>query len=231
MKYPIVIMNFNLLTWPKQMIENLKKFEDVGDIIIFDNCSDYEPLLDWYETNPCEIVHSDFNRGHCGPWDFGLINKINSEYYVVTDPDMGLEETPIDSLNFLREKLSSHKEFDRIGLSIVDFIDPIPQVPHFGWLNHIRHEFYDETKKEDGLLKGHIVDTTFAMYHIDRHKSGPSCATDLPYSVRHLPWSITEDQLNNLKEYNYEFYNYLKTAHYSCSYKTYVNFDSRFNNE
>ena len=69
------------------------------------------------------------------------------------------------------------------------------------------------------------------MYHIDRHKSGPSCATDLPYSVRHLPWSITEDQLNNLKEYNYEFYNYLKTAHYSCSYKTYVNFDSRFNNE
>jgi hypothetical protein len=221
-------MNFNHLTWPKQMIEDLKTFDEIGDIIIFDNCSDYEPLLEWYSTRPCDIVYSDFNRGHCGPWDYGLISKINSEYYVVTDPDLGLSETPKDSLSVLKEKLETNIDFDRIGLSIVDFIDPIPNVPHFHWLNHIRHEFWDETKKENGLLKGHIIDTTFAMYHISRHKSGPSCATDYPYSVRHLPWSITEEQFNNLEKFNYEFFNYLKTANSSSSYKSFTNFQKKF---
>ena len=158
-------MNFNQLTWPKQMIEDLKTFDNVGEIFIFDNCSDYEPLLEWYSTKPCEIVYSDFNRGHCGPWDFGLINNLNSEYYVVTDPDMGLSETPKDCLNVLKDKLEFHKEFDRIGLSIIDFADPIKNVPHYNWLRHIYHEFWDEKKREDGLLKGHLVDTTFAMYN------------------------------------------------------------------
>lgn len=223
-------MNFNLLTWPKQMIENLKTFDDVGDIIIFDNCSDYEPLLDWYKTKPCEIVVSDFNRGHCGPWDFGLINKLNSEFYVVTDPDMGLDETPKDCLNFLHEKMLKYQEYDRIGLSIIDYANPTPNTPHYGWMKHIYHEFWDETMKEDGLLKKHLIDTTFGMYNINKNKSGSSCATDYPYCVKHLPWSITNEQLNDLKEYNYEFYNYLKTAHYSSSYKTYVNFEDRFLN-
>lgn len=231
MKYPVIIMNYNLLTWPKDMVEKIKLFDDVGEIIIFDNCSNYEPLLDWYSTKPCEIIHSDFNRGHCGPWDFGLINKLGSEYYVVTDPDMGLDETPKDCLNVLKNKLEQHTEFDRIGLSIIDFKYPTPDVPHFDWLNHIYYEFWDETKREDGLLKAHIIDTTFGMYNINRHKSGPSCATDYPYSVKHLPWSITNEQLNDLKNYNYEFFNYLNTAHESSSYKSYVGFNKKFNNK
>lgn len=210
------------------MVEYIKTFDNVGEIIIFDNCSTYQPLLDWYKTNPCEIVYSDFNRGHCGPWDFGLFNGRGFEYYIVTDPDMDLSITPKNCLTVLQEKLEKHKEFDRIGLSILDFKDPIPNVPHYDWLNHIYHEFWDQTKKEDGLLKGHIFDTTFGMYHIDRHKSGPSCSLDFPYSVRHLPWSITEDQLNDLEKYNYEYFNYLKTAHNSSSYKGFVNFEKRF---
>jgi GT2 family glycosyltransferase len=55
-KIPIIIMNFNLLTWPNQMVEDIKKFDNVGDIIIFDNGSTYEPLLEWYSTKPCEII-------------------------------------------------------------------------------------------------------------------------------------------------------------------------------
>ncbi len=45
MKIPIIINNFNLLTWPSKMLDVCKTFEDVGDLIIIDNNSTYEPLL------------------------------------------------------------------------------------------------------------------------------------------------------------------------------------------
>ena len=50
MSIPIIINNRNLLTWPKAMVERISRYEGVGDIIIVDNGSTYEPLLDWYAT-------------------------------------------------------------------------------------------------------------------------------------------------------------------------------------
>ena len=68
MKIPIIINNCNLLEWPKKMIEDISTFEGVGEIIILDNGSTYEPLLEWYETKPCEIIKSEINYGQYGPW-------------------------------------------------------------------------------------------------------------------------------------------------------------------
>lgn len=228
MKIPIIIINFNLLTWPKKMVETLKTWDNIGDIIIFDNCSTYEPLLDWYKTNPCEIIYSEFNGGHSAPWDLSIPQLKNYEYYVVTDPDLGLENVPKDVLTVLYNKMNQYPQYDRIGISIIDFIDRTIGIPgyYYDWLDHMRQQFWDETKKEDGLLKGHLVDTTFAMYHIDRNKSGTSCCLDFPYSMRHLPWQITEDELKNLDVVNPEYFYYLKNAGYSSSYSRFSDFKS-----
>lgn len=230
-KIPIIITNYNLVTWPKRMIEVLKTWDNVGEIIIFDNCSTYEPLLEWYQSKPCEIIFSDYNRGHSGVWDRNIPWERNFTYYVVTDPDMGLDEVPKDALNVLIDKMEIHKEFDRIGLSILDFADPTPNVPHFYRMQHFYHEFWDPTKREDGLLKGHIIDTTFGMYHINRNKSGSSCSLDFPYSVRHLPWQITNDQLMDLENFNPEYFYYLTHAGYSSSYKRESGFENLYNSK
>ena len=86
MKIPVIINNRNLLTWTKSMVEKIKTYDNVGDVIIIDNKSTYEPLLEWYKTNPCEIVYCD-NLGHYGAWNSGIVNKLNCEYYVVSPSD------------------------------------------------------------------------------------------------------------------------------------------------
>jgi glycosyltransferase involved in cell wall biosynthesis len=91
MKIPVIINNINLISWPKKMVEDLKKFDNIGEIIIVDNNSTYEPLLEWYSTKPCEIIYSK-NLGQSSPWINMIPEKWGFEYYVVTDSDLIFNE-------------------------------------------------------------------------------------------------------------------------------------------
>ena len=57
------------------MVEDCKNFDNVGEIIIVDNQSTYEPLLEWYKTNPCEIIYSE-NLKQC-------FSKMQSFYLIL----------------------------------------------------------------------------------------------------------------------------------------------------
>lgn len=221
-KIPIIINNRNLFTWPSKMVENLKTFDNVGEIIILDNESTYEPLLDWYKTNPCTIIYSK-NLGQGAAWTLDLPNKLGFEYYVVTDPDLDLSKTPKDSLIRLKEKLETHIEYSKIGLSLYNWEVP-EDSPYYHFLKTWGMDNWCEETIVDGLLTKHLVDTTFAMYHINRHPHGNSCATNSPYSVRHIPWEITNDVIQDMVNKNFEFYNYLLTSTNASSYKQFISF-------
>ena len=68
MNIPVIINNRNLFTWPKAMVERIKEYDGVGEIIIVDNDSTYPPLLEWYATNPCRIERLNKNIGVAAPW-------------------------------------------------------------------------------------------------------------------------------------------------------------------
>ena len=210
------------------MVENLKTFEGVGEIIIVDNNSTYPPLLEWYDTNPCTIVKSNQNYGQYGVWMSGVLNTIESDFYVVSDPDLDLSLTPKDCLIKLKEKLEKYDDICRIGLSLCNFWNRVEGQCFYYWLEHMKHEFLDETKLVDEILMGHIVDTTFAMYVKNRSHIGKSCALDFPYCATHLPWLYTNEDLNDSYNSNPEFFYYLKTAGYPSSFKRYIDFDNRF---
>lgn len=227
MKIPVIIINRDLLTWPSKMVEHIKTFDSIGDIIIVDNQSTYKPLLDWYKTKPCDIIYSDFN-GQSSPWDMNIPERMGYDYYVVSDPDLDLSETPKDCLIHLKNKLESHNEYDRIGLSLSNYIvaENSPYAPHL-------QTWYDNCWKpesiKDDLFTEQAFDTTFGIYHIERHFSGKSCCTNKPYSAKHIPWEITYEELYSLKTSNPEFFYYLKHASPSTSYKAFVNFKAIFN--
>jgi hypothetical protein len=224
-KIPIIINNRNLLEWPKKMVEVCKTFESVGDIIIIDNGSSYEPLLEWYRTLPCEIIYSE-NGGNISPWVLKIPEKYNFDYYVVTDPDLDLSETPKDCLLFLRERMERYEKYGYIGLSLSNFQQPINNPYHYHLKTWAHHNWIN-SPLQDGLLLNQIVDTTFAIYKSNRNHRGESCATNYPYSAKHIPWNFTNDELNNIKNFNYEFYYYLMEAGESCSYKRFVGFENR----
>ena len=222
MKIPVILNNRNLLTYPKQMVEDLKTFENIGEIYIIDNGSTYEPLLEWYETKPCNIVKTG-NMGHHSPWVIGLTKTLDSDYYVVTDSDLDLSLTPKDSLNYLVDKLEKHTGYDKIGLSLSNWDVPINS-PYHEFLKIWANTNWDINSVNDGLLVNQRVDTTFAIYHQKRNYLGHSCATYSPYSVKHIPWEFTHDILDNLKTQNYEYYHYLVNSNSSSSYKQFINF-------
>ena len=89
MKFDVIINNRDLLTWPKAMVEKIKSYKNVGEIIIVDNDSTYPPLLEWYAANPCRIARLNRNVGHAAPWMANITKNINSEYYVVSDGEIG----------------------------------------------------------------------------------------------------------------------------------------------
>ena len=122
---PVIINNRNLLSWPRMMVERIKTFKNVGDIIIVDNDSTYPPLLEWYDSAPCEIMRIE-NMGHSAPWDCGLVSKFTTPY-VVTDPDLGLNNVRIDVLDKLLEKLNSNPNLKKVGLILNHVLSHSPK--------------------------------------------------------------------------------------------------------
>lgn len=227
MKIPIIINNRNLLTWPKKMIEVIKSFDNVGEIIIVDNESTYEPLLEWYEKKPCQIVFSK-NNGQSCPWDINLPEKLNQKYYVVTDSDLDLSQTPKDCLTYIREKMEKYQEYSKIGLSLSNW-DVSVDSPYHHFLRNWAINNWDTNSVVDGLLTGQIFDTTFGMYNLEKHPhSGKNCTTYSPYSANHIPWEITNQTIKNMKDVNFEFYYYLKNATSASSYKRFIGFENLY---
>jgi hypothetical protein len=212
---PVIINNRDLLTWPKKMVEKIKNLDNVGDIFIVDNASTYEPLLEWYETKPCEIIMVD-NLGHKAPWMCGLVEKIGKRY-VMTDPDLGIDELPKNTLNFLSEKLDELPSLGKIGLKL-EWEHVAESSPYYNHLQSYEKNRWSSSRVHSGVYIDVHVDTTFAIYDTVDHFIGGG-SLKAPYAAKHYPWEFTTEERNNNEEFCY----YIKNASNSSSYKTYLN--------
>jgi GT2 family glycosyltransferase len=209
----VIINNCNLLTWPRAMVAAIEGFADLDSILIVDNGSTYPPLLDWYAGVAHPVVRLA-NLGHTAPWTPEVKARVKTRYYVVTDPDLDLAETPRDCLGHLRACIERYPEAGKIGLGLrID--DVPPQSPYYAHVNQLEKSYWNLPLLEGGVRPA-PVDTTFAIYDkrlLDRYWV---CGgrTDHPYTARHLPWSVVERDA--------EFQYYLDHATSSSSYKTIV---------
>lgn len=188
---PVFVNVFNRLSYTKQMVEYLMTVPDCEPIII-DNCSTYEPLLEWYNSSPCRIVRLDSNLGHIAPWVSGVISEAD-DLYVVTDPDLDLTECPIDILKLLEDGLVTY-DLLKCGLSIR--IDDLPDTPIANHAAGHERQFWRPVSGDPRFFHA-LVDTTFAIYSNKRHPNEyglhPAMRSAPPYTCRHLPWYITPE--------------------------------------
>jgi hypothetical protein len=211
---PVIINNRNLFTWVVEIVNKIKTYEGVGEIIIIDNGSDYPPLLEWYDTNPCTIYRAE-NIGHTAPWQI-LGDVITNNDYVITDADMGLLDTPSDTLLYLKDNLDS-LGLDKIGLGLNWGIVKEDSL----YYNHIQS--YEKNRWDsahtNNIYTDIAIDTTFALYKKGTPYFVGGASTTYPYVARHYPWEFNQETYENNEEFKY----YIKNANTSSSYKTYLN--------
>lgn len=205
-KIPVFINNRNRLYTLKCLVEWLR--DKNVEIVILDNNSDYPPLISYYESLDCQVVHLGKNMGNTAIYQWGKYMDYPGRFFIYTDSDLvPKEECPsdlIDHLIFLKQKYATK---NKAGTSLE--INDIPDFYPFKqnvldwelkfWQNE-QNDFYEAD-----------VDTTFAAYDKLNYTGRNHCVSNCirskrPYVMRHFPWY---NDMNNLSE---EECYYLKSA-------------------
>jgi len=214
MKIPVIINNRNLLTWTREMINKIKTLDNVGDIIIVDNDSSYQPLLNWYKSKPCDIVFCN-NLGYTGAWLSGVVDLLNTDFYVVSDPDLGINDIPKDTLTYLDLKMNELK-LDKIGLGLNSEL-VLKNHPYFNHIENYEKKRYLNSRLISDIYIDVATDTTFALYSKKTHYIGGG-STSFPYIAKHYPWYYSKEDVKNNEEFLYYIYN----ANSSASCKSFL---------
>lgn len=199
---PIIINNFNRLTYLRELIQSLQE-RGYNNIIILDNDSTYPPLLEFYETCPYEVIHLGKNYGFLAIWETDVYARFKNGFYVYTDSDVVLDEScPADFMFHLWEGLRKHPRYLKVGLGIR--IDNLPdsydnKAKVIAW----ESKFWE--KKIDDAYYDAQVDTTFALYRPycwgPAEQGFPHLRTGLPYVICHKPWYVDSKNLSEEDQY------------------------------
>lgn len=214
----VVINNRNLVTWPREMVSRIERYINLAGIIIVDNESSYPPVLEWYRDVQHRVIRLARNEGHEAPFSQQILDEVPTDAFVVTDPDLGLLDTPDDTLARLCRHLQDHPELGKVGLSLDWRAVPVRSRYHAHCHSYERRLWQRPRIGGRGLRRA-AVDTTFAIYdkRIATHYFVGGARTGPPYTARHYPWELIEPTP--------EFQYYLDHASASCSFKSFASRD------
>lgn len=192
------VIMFNRLTCAKKLCEDLTV--SGCEVILIDNGSSYQPLLDWYKEGNYPVHY--LKGGHKSLWESGLIEKYNESHYIVTDHDLDISKVPHDFVDFLM------KGFDdptivKSGLSLK--IDDLPKNDFTKGVINWEKNFWNKPRDKNGFYLAEI-DTTLAIYDRDRLNINDffrAVRSPPPYSARHLPW-YNEENISEEEQYYFD---------------------------
>lgn len=197
-KIPIIINNRNRLSFLIKLIKSLET-RGYDNIIILDNNSTYEPLLEYYKNIKFHVEYLGENLGFDALEKTKLFKTIRRNYYVYTDSDlMIVEDCPDNFLGYFLKVLKENKSIQKVGFSLK--IDDLPN--HYKDKDRViewESKFYSNQFKDNLFLAE--IDTTFALHRpyalISTKGMCKHLRVDYPYSAYHLPWYNDSDNLTD----------------------------------
>ena len=201
-RIPVIINNYNRVSDLKRLIASLES-RGYDNIVILDNNSTYPPLLAYYETCPHEVIRLPKNYGFLAIWQSGVYERFKSSFYVYTDSDLEIvEDCPDDFMAKFLGIFHRHPFCHKVGFGLC--IDDLPDhYAHKAAVLRNEAEFW-ENEVEPGVFDA-VSDTTFALYRpFTKGASSPykfMCRTGAPYMMRHLPWYLDLDNLDEEERY------------------------------
>ena len=185
--------------------------EDKVSIIIVDNNSDYQPLLEYYKSLKYQNVQVAYlGINSCLNGVGYLLGKLKkTDKYIVTDSDLlPYAETPLNIISHLKKLLDKYPAYNHIGPSLE--INDIPQsnILRERIVQHESQYWPPLAKKINEEVLIAPIDSTFAMYRITSNffLRYPALRTDRPYTLKHLDWYLNKE--NPTDEMTY----YIKTC-------------------
>ncbi len=202
---PAVIIGYNMVTYIKNMVEQLEKY--TSDIIVVDNNSHYQPLLDYYENDfKYTLLRQKENMGH-NVWAFDIVQDLTGDIYIITDPDLEFNpKLPDDFINNLIN-ISNHYKALRVGFALCIDSPDIDNDLKFNALielpdgikewRKLSVKEWEERSWEnrldsdlDSSLELYLagIDTTFCLINRTCIPSKKSIRVAGDYTCSHLPW-------------------------------------------
>ena len=215
---PIIINNFNRLTYLKELINSLES-RGYKNIYIIDNKSTYPPLLEYYKKIPYKVFLLEQNLGYLALWKSSIHKKFKNQYFVYTDSDVvPIDECPNNFIQYFYELMQIYPRASKIGCALR--IDDLPNCyKNKNKVIEWETKFWNREIKKD--IYRAPIDTTFALYR--PNAKGPAYNHDFMlrigglYQAKHLPW-YNDDQ--NLTEEEQYYINHTKTStHWTVEYK------------
>ena len=194
---PIIINNFNRITYLKKLINSLT-LRGYNNIYIIDNASTYPPLLEYYKSCPHKVFRLSENIGYLSLWKTEIYKQFQKGYFVYTDSDLQIhKDCPNDFMEHFYDIMQIHKNAQKVGFGLV--IDDLPD--SYNKKNEViswERQFWQKEVSNGVFLAP--IDTTFALYR--PFVKGPAnfsiehLRTGYPYIMHHLPWYVNSSSMS-----------------------------------
>jgi len=185
----VMIIGYNQYTYISNMVNQLKEL--TNDIVIIDNNSTFEPLLDYYSNEyNYTLLKMDSNIGH-KVYESKFVPNIFGDLFIITDPDLEFNSKLPKTILSDFIKISNQYKAGRVGMAIeIDSSEirseltyaniPIKTWEGQFWRNKIKDAKYQ--------LYNAAIDTTFCLLNTKYNKFGLSIRVAGNYVCKHLPW-------------------------------------------
>lgn len=203
---PIIINNFNRLTYLKCLIDRLER-AGYTNIYIIDNASTYQPLLDYYVNTPYHVYRLNQNVGYLSLWQTGIYKQFRNHYFVYTDSDVVPDEMcPDDFLVHFYRLMRRYPRASKVGFSLR--IDNLPDYfPHKEQVLQWESRFWQSPLPKEKAVPAYraAIDTTFALYRPNvrggAYYHDFMIRTGEPYTACHLPWYSNPESMSAEDKY------------------------------
>jgi len=213
---PVVVIAHNNLHFVKNFIEQLKKYPN--PIIIMDNKSDYEPLLEYYKEIQYEMgskLEIRYLNENYGSAVFIRLKNELPKVYILSDPDLKLNpDMPMNFGEIMYNLSNKYKAFKvGLALNISDkdkFLTCSNYIDGQNIVEWERKYWEDRIPDSDYELYrvGKTDNTTFSLIN-NNYQINNEIRIAGNFTAKHLPWykgylekNMPSDELKQWKTNN-----------------------------
>jgi hypothetical protein len=214
---PVVVICWNNYYFVKNFVHQLKKYKN--PIILIDNNSSYQPLLDYYDEIKNELggrIEVRLLEENYGSNVYLTLKHTLPDIYILSDPDLELNQNMPENFAEILLNISNRFKSYKVGAALsMDDADDFIKCDNYSagksiyewesqfWTNPISDDEYE--------LYSAQIDTTFCLVNNNYYSGDAYTAIRISgnFKARHLPWyndyiktNVSQDEIDNWKQNN-----------------------------